>query len=421
MKKGLFAIPLALALLSSSMPTASAFEEGKNRVLVDGVALENTTPLIEGGRSFVPFRALAEALNVTVIWNDKDRTVNANSDNINLKLTIGSKQAVTNQGNFELDGAPMIKNGKTYIPLRFFAETFDAKVTWDSKTQSIYMTTPPTAMAVIGFYTLGDSQTSSWTDLFTLTYPRTDIGNTDLVSELALGWYSMDGEGNLLSTNPYYWNRPTDWQSVLTAAKDYQMKTEMTIHLPEKDPILLTLLKDEQVKSQAISQIVNEVELYGGVNLDLEGLGLGQSGEQLVKTQNQFTSFVRDLSEQLKLRNKNLTLTLHAPNSVYKGYDYKALGEIADQIIIMAYDYTDPKSQQPEPLNKVEQAVEMAKAAVPAEKLVLAINLWKEDDETLQEKIAIAKRHHLKGIALWRLGLVQNDWNGIRQQIKKRN
>ncbi|MBP1933766.1 stalk domain-containing protein [Ammoniphilus resinae] len=420
MKKSLLAIPLALALLSGSMSSATAAEDRKNKVVVDGAALENTTPLILNGRSFVPFRALAEALDVTVTWNDKERTVNAISDDVMLELTIGSKQALTNQGNFDLDAAPMIKNGKTYIPLRFFAETFDAKVTWDPENQSIYMTTPPAAMAVIGFYTLGDAQTSSWTDLFTMDYPGTGIGNTDLVSELALGWYSMDEEGNLLPNNPYYWNRPADWESVLGAAGDYRMKTEMTIHLPEKDPTLLTLLTDEQVKSQAITQIVKEVELYDGVNLDLEGLGLGQSEEQIVKTQSQFTRFVSDLSEQLRSNNKSLTLTLHAPNSVYKGYDYKSLGGVADQIIIMAYDYTDPKSQQPEPLNKVEQAVELAKAVVPAEKLVLAINLWKEDEETIQDKIAIAKRHHLKGIALWRLGLVQNDWNGIRQQIKKR-
>ncbi|TDA66894.1 MAG: hypothetical protein D9V47_11205 [Clostridia bacterium] len=38
------------------------------------------------------------------------------------------------------------------------------------------------------------------------------------------------------------------------------------------------------------------------------------------------------LADKLKPLGLNLTLTLHAPNSAYKGYDYRALGELADRI-----------------------------------------------------------------------------------------
>jgi len=68
----------------------------------------------------------------------------------------------------------------------------------------------------------------------------------------------------------------------------------------------------------------------------------------------------------------------------------------------MAYDY-GPK---PEPLNRVEQAIEMALVVVPAEKLVLGISAPSETAESIIEKIGVAKRFRLQGISLWRLGLL---------------
>lgn len=114
----------------------------------------------------------------------------------------------------------------------------------------------------------------------------------------------------------------------------------------------------------------------------------------------------------------NNRLTLHAPNSVYKGYDYRALGELADKIIIMAYDY-GPK---PEPVNQVIRAVEMAAAAVPPEKLVLGISAPNETSESMQTKVGIAKRYDLNGIALWRLGLITGEmWDMLRSEVPARD
>ncbi|MBC7338056.1 MAG: copper amine oxidase, partial [Clostridia bacterium] len=156
---------------------------------------------------------------------------------------------------------------------------------------------------------------------------------------------------------------------------------------------------------------------YQGVNLDFEGLGYQSGGEELASIRGRFTEFVRLLAEQLRPLGLNLTLTLHAPNSAYKGYDYRSLGEIADRIIIMAYDY----GATPEPVSLVTQAVEMARAEVSPEKLILGISAPAETAESIVTKVGIAKRYGLGGIALWRLGLVSGEmWAALRSTVVPR-
>lgn len=65
---------------------------------------------------------------------------------------------------------------------------------------------------------MGDAETSSWIDLFGKPYPDTAAKNTDVVDELALGWYSLDEKGNLLAESKQGWQRPDGWEDVLKAA-----------------------------------------------------------------------------------------------------------------------------------------------------------------------------------------------------------
>lgn len=175
----------------------------------------------------------------------------------------------------------------------------------------------------------------------------------------------------------------------------------MVVHLTDKNGILSSLLADDSTSSAAIESIAEEAQNYDGVNLDFEGLGWNDTAEAQKIVQQNFNNFVQSLSD----RNLHLTLTLHPLNSAYKGYDYAGLGKAADRIIIMAYDY----GQKPEPQSLVTQAVEMAVAEVPAQKLLLGITAVGETPESMKTKIGIAKQYNLKGIALWRLGLITQE------------
>jgi len=188
----------------------------------------------------------------------------------------------------------------------------------------------------------------------------------------------------------------------------------MVVHASDRYGEISAVLTDKRAAGALIEAIVEEAALYEGVNLNFEEYGLAKGGEDLTLLRQMFTDFVRLLSERLRTVGKTLTLTLHPPNSVYKGYDYNALGELADRIIIMAYDY----GPRPEPLNLVLQAVEMSAEVVPPHKLLLGISAPYETPESIVPKIGIAKRYNLQGIAIWRLGLVaQKIWQVLRDNM----
>jgi len=400
-----------------NLRVANAQEKQEITVLLDGYPVTfDVPPVLKDGTTLVPFRAIAEALNISVNWEVSTQTVTATDNKTKVKLQIGNKTAIKDNMPLTLRVSPQMINQRTLIPLRFFSEAFDCDVDWDKNTYTVKITSPPKEMFVTGFYALGDSQTSSWTNLFGKSYPEYTSGNTGYFSSIAFGWYSLDNNGNLLTKSRTGWQRPDGWEKVLEVISQYKLKSEMVIHVTDGDKTISNLLSSPEAIEKAISSIVEEAKIYDSVNLDFEGLGLNEDKEQLLQTQQKFTEFVKLLKNRLDV-SKSITLTLHAPNSVYKGYDYKTLGEIADKIIIMAYDY----GTKPEPEELVIQAIEQATEKVPKEKLLLGISIPNETLESFAVKIGLAKRFGLGGIAIWRLGLVQDEmWDVLKNSITPR-
>jgi len=274
---------------------------------------------------------------------------------------------------------------------------------------------PPHKLNIIGFYALGDARTSSWMDLFGSPFPLTALGNTDIVHELALGWYTIDAAGALLTRSPRHaWQRPLAWEYVLSAAGRYDLRAEMVVHETNRGDLLTTFLADDKAMEQAVAAIAAASGRYGGVNLNFEGLGFLARGEEEKAIRDSFTHFVARLAPALRAANRTLTLTLHPPNSVYRGYDYAALGALADRIIIMAHDY----GESPEPLHRVVQAVEMALVHVPREKLILGISVYTETAVSIVDKLVVAEQYRLQGVSFWRLGLLIDEmWRTLRQVL----
>ena len=80
----------------------------------------------------------------------------------------------------------------------------------------------------------------------------------------------------------------------------------------------------------------------------------------------------------------------------------------------MAYDY----GSKPEPLAMVKEAVEKTVMQVPAHKVLLGISVPSEDAYSAAQKIELARRYDLQGIALWRLGLLdENMWRSLSSRI----
>ncbi|WP_144530119.1 copper amine oxidase N-terminal domain-containing protein, partial [Peribacillus simplex] len=78
-------------------------------------------PVMSGGSVLVPMRAIFESLDASVKWDQKTQTITSVKGSSQIKLKMGSKQAVVNGKNVTLDSAPRMVKGTTMVPLRFVA------------------------------------------------------------------------------------------------------------------------------------------------------------------------------------------------------------------------------------------------------------------------------------------------------------
>ena len=111
---------------------------GENEVKLD------SPPIIENSKTLVPLRFILETFGAKLNWDDSLKVITITTDNHTVQLQIGSKVALIN-GNVikKLDTPPIIKENRTLVPLRFLAETFGAKVSWDGDTKTITITYTP--------------------------------------------------------------------------------------------------------------------------------------------------------------------------------------------------------------------------------------------------------------------------------------
>jgi hypothetical protein len=111
---------------------------GQQVAVVDGNAsVLDVAPFIKDGRTFVPVRFIAEALGADVKYDAATQTVTATRGDDVVVLTIGSNVMTVNGEAQVTDVAPFIVDGRTVLPFRALAEAFGSEVTWDAATQSV--------------------------------------------------------------------------------------------------------------------------------------------------------------------------------------------------------------------------------------------------------------------------------------------
>lgn len=101
-------------------------------VFVQGMKPDfDVPPIIENGRTLVPFRAISEALGAEVSWDPATRTVTVAKDDIVVKLTVDSIEATVNGKTVQLDVPAVVRSNRTLVPLRFLSEALGAYPEWD--------------------------------------------------------------------------------------------------------------------------------------------------------------------------------------------------------------------------------------------------------------------------------------------------
>lgn len=83
------------------------------------------------GRTLVPVRVISEAFGLDVGWDADAQKVTVGSD---IEMTIGSKNMKVGSKTINLEVAPEISNGRTFLPLRALCEdALGKKVFWDDR------------------------------------------------------------------------------------------------------------------------------------------------------------------------------------------------------------------------------------------------------------------------------------------------
>ncbi|MBE7026437.1 MAG: hypothetical protein E7410_02555 [Ruminococcaceae bacterium] len=94
-------------------------------------------PTIRDGRTLIPMRALLEAMDAEVTWDEATLTATADNGDTRIVITENQNTVYVNDEPVELDVPAMIIDGRFVIPVRFVAENLGAKVSWDEFAEKV--------------------------------------------------------------------------------------------------------------------------------------------------------------------------------------------------------------------------------------------------------------------------------------------
>lgn len=222
---------------------------------------------------------------------------------------------------------------------------------------------------------------------------------------VSAGWSRMtwDGKTAILRTTSADGNEyaiPSGYEEVTDYLSNQDVPLHLSVFMDGED--LKSLLASGEGRAQAVAQIVNEVTVdyqtigenpYSGVTIDFEGLRSAQRAD--------FTAFLTELDRELERLDKSLYVCVspilaEGYDASYSGYDYAAIGDLADKLILMAYDYdardmrdfvgtTYYRTAATVPMDQVYLGLKLLTDRVESEKVLLGFSArataWQIDGE----------------------------------------
>ena len=149
MFKKFLSVILAVGMLLSIGITSFADTGEKVTVTLDGteVFFPDTQPFIDvRSRTLVPIRFVSEAMGAKVDWENDTRTVVIKKDKDTIKYTIGDMKAYLNDEIRVFDTYGILKEDRTFVPLRFISEMLSCDVDWSDVTRTVTIVSPGNAV-----------------------------------------------------------------------------------------------------------------------------------------------------------------------------------------------------------------------------------------------------------------------------------
>lgn len=266
--------------------------------------------------------------------------------------------------------------------------------------------------------------TGQYTNAFYAIDSYRQLGYTVHADQVALSWGEIRSMNDTIyftqqkyEVNPVraseYGVPKGDINALIRQMKSQGNKLMLSVFLvdsPSTGSMLRKILDSEQLQNRIIEDIVAALQVIKAYNYDAtpdssgtypsrnvtdsQGKPIGYDGliidfEQLfdryddkpeVSYRDKFTSFLRKLKDRMPA-DKALSVAIPPKRqsgiTYYDGYDYKQIGIIADEVILMAHDYQwkDGSIKATAPYNLVKEALNFAVKDIPREKVLLQISL----------------------------------------------
>ncbi len=99
----------------------------------------DTEPYIDSeyDRTLVPLRGICEALGATVGWDANSESISISRYGTELLLKVGSNEVSVNGNVKNMEVAVIIKDSRSYVPVRFVTEFLGGKVGWIQDIQTV--------------------------------------------------------------------------------------------------------------------------------------------------------------------------------------------------------------------------------------------------------------------------------------------
>jgi spore germination protein YaaH len=195
-----------------------------------------------------------------------------------------------------------------------------------------------------------------------------NAGTTDLYNSASAFWLTLSADGYTVTPK-------SDWSMWESYTQKHTLsETYLTVSGDPDDTY--KALSDLDIQSKHINALLTAVKDHGfnGIDIDYEGLGSGN--------RELFTGFIRNLSNIFHQAGKKVAVTVEARIANQVPMDWRALGELSDEVRIMAYDYHSHSTNQPGPISPVAWVAEIVAYAtdhIAPSKLVIGLGNYGYD------------------------------------------
>ena len=133
---------LFISILFINLLFVGVMAKSDVNLFIDG-KLQDGDVIVRESRTFVPLRFISETLGYKVEYFDKTKDIKISNDTDVVELKVNSKDFAKNGEASEMDVKTFLSNNYTFVPLRFISEAFGKEVGWDEPSRSVYIGKKP--------------------------------------------------------------------------------------------------------------------------------------------------------------------------------------------------------------------------------------------------------------------------------------